>query len=230
MDDRESLLRRVDARLRRHFTGFPPRYRLLDPVSQLVMSLLGGKTFGPVSRAAHARLVATYDNWSDVRDAPIGDIEAIIRPVTHWKKKAERLQRALRAFTDDDGTPDLDWLSDLTVEEGHRRLEAINGIGPKTAAAVLNTSTLRRRSLVIDTHHIRILERLRLLKRNANFVEAYRTIMPLVPQDWGPMRIDTHHMLFKRLGQVTCRHSVGHCHRCPLNDLCPSAAADGAFG
>lgn len=225
MEDRGGLIREVDRRLRRRFVDFRPRYRLLDPVSQLVMSMLGGQTYGHVSKAAHARLVSTYADWSAVRDAQREAIERLIRPVTHWQSKAERIQRALTKFTDASGQPCLDWLADLSVEDGHRRLEEVNGIGPKTAAAVLNTSTLRKRSLVIDSHHLRIVKRLGLLKASAEFNEAYRTIMPLVPIEWSAEAVDWHHILVKYLGQVICRPKEPHCQICPLNDLCPGMSA-----
>ena len=92
--------------------------------------------------------------------------------------------------------------------------------GPKIAAAVINTSTIRQRSLVIDTHHLRILQRLGLVRAGANFPQAYHATMPLIPAECGAMRIDHHHMLFKRLGQAICRPSHPHCKSCPLLDIC----------
>ncbi|MEM7728217.1 MAG: hypothetical protein AAF311_02970 [Pseudomonadota bacterium] len=109
------------------------------------------------------------------------------------------------------------------------RLEAVTGIGPKIAAAVLNTSTLRKRSLVIDSHHKRILVRLGLLDHGSDFVKAYRHIMPLVPQDWSAEAIDIHHILFKRLGQTHCRPAIVHCDACPLRPLCPTGRGDRPF-
>jgi endonuclease-3 len=221
MDGRTEALRMIHKRLRDHFVGFPPRYVILDPVSQLVMSMLGGHTYSHVSKAAHADLVRNYRNWSDVRAAPVRDIEYIIRNVTYAEVKASRLVRALALISDESGHPSLDHLAAMSVEAAHDWLERIPGVGPKTAAAVLNTSYLRKRSLVIDTHHLRILERLQIVRPNTSIAQAYSQVMPLLPSDWSAHIMDVHHMLFKKLGQVICRVHIAHCEDCPLNQLCP---------
>lgn len=211
----------IDRRLREYFHGFPPRYLILDPVSQLVMSLLGGQTYSHLSRAAHARLRAHYGpHWSAVRDAGLEAVEACIRGVTRAEQKAHYIVDILDQLSDGKGEPSLDHLKGMSVADAHRCLEELKGVGPKIAAAVINTSTIRQRSLVIDTHHLRILQRLGLVRTGANFPQAYHATMPLIPAEWGAMRIDHHHMLFKRLGQTICCPSHPHCKSCPLLDIC----------
>ncbi len=123
--------------------------------------------------------------------------------------------------SDETGYPSLDHLEAMPVEAAHNWLEDLPGVGPKTAPAVLNTSRLRKRSLVIDTHHIRILKRLQFVRPNTNFSQAYRQIMPLLPGDRSAPFLDVHHMVFKNLGQVIYRAQTAHCGDCPLNQLCP---------
>jgi len=221
MDGRTEALSTIHQRLTDHFVGFPPRYVILDPVSQLVMSMLGGQTYSHVSKAAHADLVTNYRDWSNVRDAPVSDIEYIIRNVTYAEIKAPRLVQALALISDESGCPSLGHLEALSVEASHDWLERLPGVGPKTAAAVLNTSRLRKRSLVIDTHHLRILERLQFIRPNTSFAQAYSLVMPLLPNDWSASIVDVHHMVFKKLGQLICRVHIAHCEDCPLNQLCP---------
>jgi adenine-specific DNA glycosylase len=104
-------------------------------------------------------------------------------------------------------------------------LERLPGVGRKVAAATLNFSTLRRAALVIDTHHLRVLRRLGLIDRRAGTVEAYDRLVPLLPGGWTAADLDEHHQLMKALGQTNCRHAFPICRRCPLRDLCPTAAA-----
>ncbi|GLQ21563.1 endonuclease III [Algimonas porphyrae] len=223
MEGGTDRLRRIDASLRGHFPGFPPRYLILDPVSQLVMSLLGGQTRSDVSRAAHLALWSRYGGcWSAVRNAGPDAIHALISDVTYADRKALYMVDILTRITGPSGRPDLGHLTAMSVAEAHAYLEGLKGVGPKIAAAVLNTSTLRKRSLVIDTHHRRILQRLGFLEAGTSFPKAYREIMPLLPPEWDPAWIDVHHMLFKRLGQLICRPHAGHCHRCPLQWDCPA--------
>ena len=111
------------------------------------------------------------------------------------------------------------------VEDALAWLERLPGVGRKVAAATLDFSTLRKRALVIDTHHLRVLRRLGFLSGRCTLRRAYDRIMPLVPTDWPPAMLDEHHQLMKCLGQEICRHGMPICRRCPLENLCPMALA-----
>lgn len=89
----------IDARLRDYFIGFPPRYLILDPVSQLVMGLLGGQTYGHVSKAAHRALLHRYGNWAHVRDAGVDPVRHLIAPVTYAEDKAKNLIATLETIS-----------------------------------------------------------------------------------------------------------------------------------
>lgn len=213
-------LRDIHKRLAEYYSGFPPRYRLFDPLSQLVMSKLGGLTYGHLSRAAHSALEERFTSWGKVRGAPSWLIFEIIQDVKHPEKKAPRIQACLKLISKGCDEPDLSCLEEMSVAEAHYRLEKLPGVGPKTAAAVLNTSTLRKRSLVIDTHHLRILRRLGMAPPTASIQQAYPIMMSILPKEWSAERIDEHHMLVKRLGQHLCRPNVSKCHVCPLRAVC----------
>lgn len=221
----EARLQAAEDCLKLYFVRFPPRYILLKPVSQLVMSLLGGQTYGHVSRAAHLNLIQTFQSWAEVRDAPYEHVYDLIREVTWSDVKACRIKAILSEISGPDDRPSLDSLYALSVEQAHHWLESIDGIGPKIAAAVLNTSQLRKRSLVIDTHHLRVMQRFGLIPHGSNFVQAYRRLMPLVPKSWSAQQIDEHHMRIKRLGQTLCRPRHVHCDLCPLSAACPTGQA-----
>ena len=115
----------AEDKLQNYFVRFPPRYILLNPVSQLVMSLLGGQTYGHVSRAAHQNLIQTFKSWSEVRDAPYNQLHGPIRHVTRSKEKAQHIQSILRSISGSDGRPTLDHLKDLSAQDAHRWLESI---------------------------------------------------------------------------------------------------------
>lgn len=221
-DERTARLAEIHTRLLRRFGPQGP-FLLLDPVSQLVMGLIGGKTTGEVSKAAFKKLRRSFGCWEAVRDAPVAEIQAAIAEVTFAELKAPRLKAALKAVTVTEGRLALDSLAGLGVEDALAWLERLQGVGRKTAAATLNFSTLRRAALVIDTHHLRILRRLGLVDRHADYREAYDRIMPLLPPGWAAADLDQHHQLMKALGQNLCPHGTPFCLRCPLQDLCPTA-------
>ena len=71
----------------------------LDPVSQLVGSFIGSRTYDWKSWDTFVRLVRRYPSWNVVADAPIVDVEATLEGVTFSEKKAPELRLALRAIS-----------------------------------------------------------------------------------------------------------------------------------
>lgn len=226
LDDRPQTLEEIHRRLRKRF-GPPDPWLLLDPVSQLIMGMLGGRTHGEVSQAVFVVARKRFGDWEAMRDAPVAEIQGAIAEVTYAELKAPRLKAALQAITARRGRLTLDFLGGLTVEQALVWLERLPGVGRKVAAATLNFSTLRMAALVIDTHHLRALRRLGLVNRSTDPMQAYERIMPLLPHGWTAADMDEHHQLVKALGQTTCRHTCPSCRRCPLRDLCPTAAFAG---
>lgn len=225
LDDRTQTLAEIHRRLQSRFGQQGP-FVQLDPVSQLVMGLVGGKTHSDVSRAAFEALLMRFRAWEAVRDAPVAEIRVVIDGVTFAEIKAPRLKAALETITKIHGRLTLDSLERMTVEEALAWLERLPGVGRKIAAATLNFSILRKAALVIDTHHLRVLRRLTFVARGTNLKGASDRIVPLLPPDWLAADLDEHHQLMKTLGQTICRHSAPICRLCPLQDLCPTALAD----
>ena len=206
--------------------GTPEPCYLLDPVSQLVLTLVGGRTREAVSKAAFEALVLRFETWERLRDAPPDQVLALIAPVTYAVEKVLRLQGALRMITARCGGLNLDFLAGWPVESALTWLERLPGVGRKVGAATLNFSALRMRALVIDTHHLRVLRRLGLIRPRADTKEAYRRMMPLLPASWTAADLDDHHTLVKRLGQEVCRYQKADCDLCPLRAYCAGALAE----
>lgn len=218
-ENRTSLLKGIDARLRDYF-GQPGPWRRLDPVSQLILAMVGCRTRGTVSRTAVEALICRFGRWECVRDASADEICKAIQAVTYAETKARHVAQALRMITSLRGSLTLAFLGDWSAADALIWLERLPGVGRKVAAATLNFSTLQMRALVIDTHHLRVLRRVGLLDQRADYRAAYDRIMPLLPAGWTASDLDDHHQLMKTLGQTVCRHDRPRCDQCPLNDLC----------
>lgn len=222
LDRRPARLAAIHRRLGRRI-GRPGPFRLLDPISQLVMGLVGGRTHGHVSLAAFEALARRFPHWEDMLDAPVAEIERAISEVTYAEIKAPRLKASLNAVMASEGRLALDRLDPMPVDPALAWLERLPGVGRKTSAATLNFSTLRKRALVIDTHHLRVLRRLGFVGRRATIVEAYDRLTPLLPDVWTAVDFDDHHQHMKTIGQTCCRPARPTCGTCPLRDVCPSA-------
>ncbi len=194
----------------------------LDPLSELVSSLLSHRTRNADSGRAFKALRARYPDWAAMRDAPTAEVEETIRGVTWPEQKAPRLQAVMRAVTERHGSLDLDFLADLDVPAARAWLEAIPGIGPKTSAAVLAFSALRRRALPVDSHHHRVALRTGLLERGVEVGPSHKILEALLPEDWDAQAVYDHHEVLMLHGQRCCFDRSPACHRCPVLDLCPT--------
>lgn len=225
-DPRTQQLAEMNCRLREHFGEQGP-YAAPDPLNQFVLAFLGGRTRSQISRAAFRNLQSKFNDWEAVRDAPYTHILKTIKRVTFADIKADRLKSSLNTITSRNGALTLNNLEALPQDEALFWLESLPGVGRKIAAATLNFSTLRKRTLVIDTHHLRVLCRLGLVQQGADFRTAYDTLAPALPESWTAEDLDQHHQLMKRNGQKYCRHHAALCASCPLEELCHTATCLG---
>ncbi|MBI1778206.1 MAG: endonuclease III [Proteobacteria bacterium] len=217
----KSILAEIHARLLATFGPQRDTWRL-DPTSQLVNAMISSKTRDEVSLRAFRRLMHSYASWDLLVHAAPATVEQIIQPVTFAELKAIQLPRALRMIAARTGSLDLHFLMDWDEEMAMQWLNGLPGVGAKIAATVLNFSSLRKRTLAVDTHLLRIGERLGLLPGGADYERGYDRFMHRVPDDWTGNTLYEIHWLLKYLGQSICTHASPACADCPLQDICPS--------
>ena len=198
-----------------------PFFHDLDPMSELVSSLLSHRTRNADSGRAFKQLRARFADWPAVRDAPTAEVEAAIAPCTWPEQKAPRLQAILRAITDLRGELSLDFLAEMPVIEAREWLEDLPGIGPKTSAAVLLFSTLRRPALPVDSHHHRVAARLGLIPAGVSVGPAHALLEAQLPADWSAQQVYDNHEALMLHGQKVCFPRGPKCGKCAVLDLCP---------
>ncbi len=197
-------------------------FHALDPLSELVSSLLSHRTRNADSGAAFKALRARFPDWADVAAAPTTAVEDAIGGVTWPEQKAPRIQAILRAIEAERGVLDLDFLGGLPVDEARAWLERLPGVGPKTSAAVLSFSTLRRPALPVDSHHHRVAIRTGLIPPSLAVGPSHRVLAAQLPADWDAQKIYDNHEILMLHGQRCCFYRKPACGRCPLLDLCPA--------
>ena len=104
---------------------------------------------------------------------------------------------------------------DLSAEEAQEWLMSFKGVGPKTAAIVLQFS-LNKPAFPVDTHIYRVTGRLGLRPQKMNADSAHSYLAELFP----PQSYYAVHLNIIRLGREVCRARRPDCEFCPLNDLC----------
>ena len=101
------------------------------------------------------------------------------------------------------------------VPRNREALEALPGVGRKTANVILNTA-FGEPAMAVDTHIFRVANRLRLAPgKTVRQVED--GLMRAVPPDY---LVDAHHWLILH-GRYVCKARTPECWRCPVADLCP---------
>jgi endonuclease III len=199
-----------------------PYFHGLDPLSELISSLLSHRTKNRDSGRAFKQLVAQFPTWEAVRDAPTAAVEAAIAPCTWPEQKAPRLQQVLRLIGEKtSGQWSLDFLQDWPVPEARAWLEALPGVGPKTSAAVLSFSQLRGRALPVDSHHHRVAQRLGLIPKTLSVGPSHRVLEALLPEEWTAQQVYDHHEVMMLHGQRCCFYKNPACDRCVVLSLCP---------
>ena len=93
-------------------------------------------------------------------------------------------------------------------------LEALPGVGRKTANVVLNTA-FGELTMAVDTHIFRVANRTKIAPGN-NVLAVERRLLRMIPKDFLQ---DAHHWLILH-GRYTCIARKPHCGSCLIEDLC----------
>ncbi len=100
------------------------------------------------------------------------------------------------------------------VPENREALEALPGVGRKTANVVLNT-VFGHPTIAVDTHIYRVSNRTGIAP-GKNVIEVEKRLLRLVPEEF---KRDAHHWLILH-GRYTCIARNPKCLNCTIHDLC----------
>ncbi len=212
--DLNKRARSVHEQLLKHYG--PPRWRKpLPPLDELVSTILSQNTNDTNRDRAFEALRSRFPDWAAVRDADPESVKEAIRPAGLANQKGPRIQEALRSITEKAGELKLDFLHELTPTEARQWLMQFKGVGPKTAAIVLQFS-LDKPAFPVDTHVHRVTGRLGLRPERMNAEKSHLHLEDLFPPD----TYYAAHLNLIRLGREICQARRPRCPSCPLQDLC----------
>jgi endonuclease-3 len=188
----------------------------LDPVSELVLTILSQNTADTNSFRAFTALRARYSSWDQVLDAPTDEVVEVIRPGGLAPTKAPRIQHVLaevQAATN--GSWDLSFLRTRPLPEARDWLVSLTGIGRKTASIILLFG-FGRPAVPVDTHVHRVASRLGMLPPRTPLDRAHDLLEEVLqPEEMYPFHVE-----LIRHGRDTCRAPRPICGLCPLTDIC----------
>ncbi|MEH3045876.1 endonuclease III domain-containing protein [Sphingomonas adhaesiva] len=195
-------------------------------IGQLVKSSISARTRDAVSLSAYRALGRRYPSAAALAQAGAGEVARVIAAVTFADAKATHLVAALRQIAREDGGFDLSHLAHRPLGEALAWLERLPGVARKVAASTLNASRLGRPVMIVDTHVLRVLQRLEVVGASVNYRIASEAVTGAMPA-WRGDDFLGFHVALKRLGQEVCRWDAPVCEMCPLAGVCPGAAMAG---
>ena len=187
----------------------------MDPISELVSTILSQNTNDVNRDRAFQRLRERFPSWEAVRDADVEEIKDAIRVSGLANGKAATIHRALRRITEERGELSLGFLQEMSVEDAKTWLTETKGVGVKTASIVLLFS-LGRPAFPVDTHVHRVTKRLGLTEPKASRERAHRILEETLPEE----TYYAFHLNVIRHGREVCVAGTPRCEQCVLSDLC----------
>lgn len=202
------------------FYGEPVWRQPLPALDELVSTILSQNTNDTNRDLAFNALRARFPTWQAVRDASEEEVIETIRPAGLANQKGPRIQQVLRQITAERGDLDLEFLAGMPPDEVRVWLLGFKGVGPKTAAIVMQFS-LDMPAFPVDTHVYRVTGRLGVRPQTMTADQAHNHLAAQLPSS----AYYAAHLNLIRLGREVCHSRRPDCLACPLRDLCPYYAA-----
>ena len=195
---------------------------ILDPIENLVLTILSQNTTDVNRDRAFASLMKAFGSIDRVRLAPLDKIAEVIQVGGLQQQKSRSIRGALEIIMQQRGCLELTFLNDLSLSSARTWLTALPGVGPKTAGIVLLFS-FNLPFFPADTHIRRVMSRMGLISERG---DPHPPLNKLLPAD--PALMQQLHLLTIRLGRELCHPKKPACGECSLSSKCLWLQTDGS--
>lgn len=175
------------------------------PFELLISVILSAQATDVGVNKATARLYPVANTPAKILALGVDGLKTYIKTIGLFNSKAENIIKTCRILLAEHAGE---------VPETRTALEALPGVGRKTANVVLNTA-FGHPTIAVDTHIFRVANRTRLAP-GKDVVEVERKLEKFVPREY---RQDAHHWLILH-GRYTCIARKPRCGSCIIEDLC----------
>ena len=198
---RQEIFRRL------HEDNTEPKTELAysTPFELLVAVTLSAQATDVSVNKATAKLFPVANTPEAIYALGVEGLSEYIKTIGLYNSKAKNVIEACRILIEKHGSQ---------VPDNREDLEALPGVGRKTANVVLNTA-FRQLAMAVDTHIFRVSNRTGIAP-GKNVVEVEKKLLKFVPKDY---LLDAHHWLILH-GRYVCTARKPRCGACRIEDLC----------
>ena len=175
------------------------------PFELLIAVILSAQATDVGVNKATARLYPVANTPETIYALGVDGLSAYIRTIGLYNSKAKNVIETCRLLIELHGS---------VVPNSREALEALPGVGRKTANVVLNTA-FRQPAMAVDTHIFRVSNRTGIAP-GKTVLEVEKKLMRFVPKDY---LLDAHHWLILH-GRYVCQARKPRCGSCRIEDLC----------
>ncbi|CDL80616.1 endonuclease III [Xenorhabdus szentirmaii] len=176
-----------------------------SPFELLISVLLSAQATDVSVNKATAKLYPVANTPQTILDLGVDGLKEYIKTIGLYNTKAENVIKTCRILLEK---------HQGEVPEDRAALEALPGVGRKTANVVLNTA-FGWPTIAVDTHIFRVSNRTQFAP-GKNVDEVEKKLLKVVPDEF---KVDCHHWLILH-GRYTCIARKPRCGSCIIEDLC----------
>jgi len=195
----------IYTRLRKHIPRPETELSYQSPFELLISVILSAQATDISVNKATAELYPVANTPQAFLDLGESGLKEFIKSIGLFNSKAKNIIETCRLLLE---------RHDGHVPTTRDELEALPGVGRKTASVVLNTA-FGEPTIAVDTHIFRVSNRTGLAKGKTP-LEVEMRLTKLTPEEF---RKNAHHWLILH-GRYTCKARKPECPTCVINDLC----------
>ena len=176
-----------------------------NPFELLISVILSAQATDVSVNAATKPLYAVANTPAAIAALGVDGLKEFIKSIGLFNTKAENVIKTCNILVDD---------YESVVPRTRKELEALPGVGRKTANVILNTA-FGEPTIAVDTHIFRVSNRTKIAPgKTPRAVEE--KLLKWVPNDF---KVDAHHWLILH-GRYVCTARRPRCGSCVIEDLC----------
>ncbi|MGG7599802.1 endonuclease III [Pseudomonas sp. WC1] len=175
------------------------------PFELLIAVILSAQATDVGVNKATARLFPVANTPQAIHALGVEGLSGYIKTIGLYNSKARNVIETCRLLVE---------LHAGEVPQSREALEALPGVGRKTANVVLNTA-FRQLAMAVDTHIFRVSNRTGIAP-GKTVLDVEKKLLKFVPKDF---LLDAHHWLILH-GRYVCQARKPRCGSCRIEDLC----------